>query len=78
MLHILAAMKDQGPGERAAETAIYQVLHRRHSLPEEVLFFEGDQLPSCKVCGNEVKFWMLRRSTASRKTVAVKAAKAGK
>jgi len=71
-------MKDQGPGERAAETAIYQVLHRRHSLPEEVLFFEGDQFPSCKVCGDEVKFRMARRSTASLKPVAVKAAKAGK
>jgi hypothetical protein len=78
LLHILATMKDQGPGESAAETAIFQVLHRRHSLPEEVLYFEGDQFPTCKVCGNEVKFRMLRRSTASRKAVAVKAAKAGK
>lgn len=78
LLHILAIMKDQSPGERVAETAIYQVLHRKHSLPEEVLLFESDEFPSCKVCGTEVKFRMLRRSTASRKPDAVKAAKAGK
>lgn len=71
-------MKDRDPGEKVVETAIYQVLHRRHSLPEEVLFHEGDQFPSCKICGNEVKFRMLRRSTLSRKPVSVKAAKSGK
>ena len=71
-------MKDWGPGMRVDETAIYQVLHRRHSLPEEVLFFEGDEFPTCKVCGGEVKFRLLRRSTISQKPAASKAAKSGK
>jgi hypothetical protein len=56
----------QYPGERVLETAIYQVLHRRHSLPEEVLLFENDAFPPCKVCGDEVHYRLLRRSSQER------------
>jgi hypothetical protein len=50
------------PGERISETAIYQAIHRRHSLPEEVLFFAEEKFPSCTVCGENVRYRLLRRS----------------
>lgn len=57
-------MNYRRPGDKVVETAIYQVLHRRHALPEQVLLFANDIFPECKVCGTRVQYRMLRRSEA--------------
>jgi hypothetical protein len=53
------------PGERITETAIYQAIHRRHSLPEQILFFAEEEFPSCTVCGENVRYRLLRRPEVS-------------
>jgi hypothetical protein len=74
-------MDYQWPGDKVVETAIYQVLHRRHSLPEQVLLFADDSFPECKVCGDKVHYRLLRRSAATQDTATeqhVRAKAAGK
>jgi hypothetical protein len=48
------------PGEYAATSGIYQVIHKRHRADHLVTIVKGDQLPSCRRCKGAVRFvlWM--------------------
>lgn len=45
------------PGERVPESGIYDINHRNcHSQVVQALFVQGESLPSCRLCGNRVRF----------------------
>jgi hypothetical protein len=47
------------PGERVQTTGIYRVLHHEHRKPHEATLRANDIFPSCKQCGNQVRFVLL-------------------
>lgn len=61
------------PGEVAAESGVYEVVHTRHRAPHAVLVLAGMRFPACKVCGEAVRFRIERRARAwnERQTLAV-------
>jgi hypothetical protein len=49
------------PGERVEDSGIYRVIHdRRHFHPHEVMCIEGKAFPSCRRCGDSVRFELVR------------------
>jgi CheY-like chemotaxis protein len=44
------------PGEIAAESGVYKVVHQRHRGAHSVLVLAGMRFPGCKVCGERVRF----------------------
>ena len=44
------------PGEHAPISGVYQVVHRQHREPHEVLILRGEELPSCRICRADVRF----------------------
>ena len=50
------------PGEVAAESGVYQVVHKRHRAPHPVLVLAGMRFPACKICGEAVRFRIERRA----------------
>lgn len=47
------------PGEKAPQSGIYKVLHYQHRLYHEVTILAGQSLPSCRRCGQEVRFQLV-------------------
>jgi hypothetical protein len=43
-------------GAICGQSGIYQVIHREHRRPHNVLVRAGDQFPPCNRCGNAVRF----------------------
>lgn len=50
------------PGEVAADSGVYQVVHKRHRAPHPVLVLAGMRFPACKVCGEAVRFRIERQA----------------
>lgn len=48
------------PGEKVPEPGIYRVVHYRHRLPHEVTISEPRDFPACRVCGDGVRFTLVR------------------
>jgi CheY-like chemotaxis protein len=44
------------PGEIAAESGVYKVIHCRHRVTHSALVLAGMRFPSCKACGESVRF----------------------
>jgi CheY-like chemotaxis protein len=44
------------PGEIAAESGVYIVLHVHHRAPHSVLVLAGMRFPRCRDCGDRVRF----------------------
>lgn len=50
------------PGEKPPLAGIYQVLHYRHRLYHEVTMLDGRVFPSCRECGDRVRFRLVREA----------------
>ena len=51
--------RDEGrlsAGMVAPRSGIYRVHHYAHRMPHAVIILEGDVLPKCQRCGNQVQF----------------------
>lgn len=44
------------PGEVVPESGVYRVLHSRHRATHESTLKEGETFPSCRKCGDDVRF----------------------
>jgi len=49
------------PGALCGQSGIYQVVHRAHRQPHKALLRTGDLFPRCKVCGDAVRFRLLKQ-----------------
>jgi hypothetical protein len=50
------------PGSAAPASGVYLVRHYQHRLPHEVTVLQGDLLPRCNKCGQQVVFELLREA----------------
>jgi len=48
------------PGHLVPVSGIYTVVHRRHRSDHEVLAIRGEEFPTCRVCQEDVKFYILQ------------------
>jgi hypothetical protein len=48
------------PGEKVPTTGVYTATHHHHRLPHEVFAVEGDEFPSCRKCGDGIRFALLQ------------------
>lgn len=44
------------PGDRAPHSGVYQCVHKRHRAPHLITALKGEALPSCKGCGEQVRY----------------------
>jgi len=49
------------PGALCSRSGIYLVMHRAHRQPHKVLLRTGDLFPRCKVCGDAVRFRLVKQ-----------------
>jgi hypothetical protein len=49
------------PGALCGQSGIYQVIHRAHRVTHNVLVRAGELFPRCKVCGDVVRFRLVRQ-----------------
>jgi hypothetical protein len=49
------------PGALCNHSGVYQVIHNAHRLPHKVLLRARDLFPRCKVCGDAVRFRLLKQ-----------------
>lgn len=52
--------KALSPGETAAVTGVYRVVHVEHRADHEVIAISGDMLPACRACKGAVRFYLQR------------------
>ena len=50
------------PGEAVPRTAVYAINHYQHRLPHIAVITEGSLFPTCKQCGNRVRFALVSSS----------------
>ncbi len=48
------------PGALCSQSGVYQVIHHAHREPHKVLLRTRDLFPRCKVCGDAVRFRLLK------------------
>lgn len=48
------------PGDKVPTTGIYIAKHRQHRLPHEVFAVEGEEFPSCRKCGSNIRFGLVQ------------------
>ncbi len=51
------------PGEAVSQPGIYQVTHYQHRMPHEAVIKDGTRVPGCRVCGDQVRFRMVRSAS---------------
>jgi hypothetical protein len=56
----LFEVKALAPGETAAVSGVYRVVHVEHRADHEVVAITGDLLPACRVCKGGVRFYLER------------------
>ncbi len=44
------------PGEQVPQTTTYWVHHYAHRMPHQAILRAGEVFPSCRVCGDRVRF----------------------
>ena len=49
------------PGTLCSQAGIYQVIHREHRDPHNVLVRVGDMFPRCTGCGDAVRFRLVKQ-----------------
>jgi hypothetical protein len=55
---------DLQPGELCPQSGLYLVIHQAHRLPHKVVISHGDLLPSCRHCGEAVRFQLIMATGA--------------
>lgn len=53
------------PGELAPRSGIYESTHRRHRAPHPVTVLRGEVFPSCRVCGDHVRYRLTSEAAQS-------------
>jgi hypothetical protein len=48
------------PGDRVPQSGVYRVQHYRHRTPHEITILQGEHFPSCRTCGQQVRFELER------------------
>jgi len=48
------------PGDMVPISGIYVAVHHEHRSEHEVVAIRGEQFPQCRVCKNEVRFYVAR------------------
>ena len=48
------------PGDAVPQSGVYRVHHYRHRTPHEITILQGEKFPSCRTCGQEVRFELER------------------
>ena len=48
------------PGEIVPDSGIYMAVHGDHRPEHEVVAIRGEQFPFCRVCRDEVRFYVAR------------------
>ena len=51
------------PGDTAPKAGLYLVLHHEHRKNHEAMLFSGEPFPSCRRCGEKVRFQLLHTAT---------------
>lgn len=51
-------MKSFSPGDTVAQSGIYRVSHAQHRPDHRVIALQGDVLPPCRICKDEVRFFL--------------------
>lgn len=46
------------PGQLVPISGLYTVVHQAHRAEHEVLGIRGDEFPACRVCKDEVRFYV--------------------
>jgi hypothetical protein len=46
------------PGQMVPISGLYTVVHQHHRAEHEVLAIRGDEFPGCRVCKEEVRFYV--------------------
>lgn len=46
------------PGQMVPISGLYTVVHQKHRAEHEVLAIRGDEFPGCRVCKDEVRFYV--------------------
>jgi hypothetical protein len=46
------------PGQTVSISGLYAVVHQDHRAQHEVLAIRGDEFPGCRVCKDEVRFYL--------------------
>lgn len=46
------------PGQMVPISGVYTVVHEGHRGEHEVLAIRGDEFPFCRICTNEVRFYV--------------------
>ena len=54
------------PGESVPESGVYRVVHGQHRSDHEATLFSGEQFAGCAVCGQNVRFELLRKAVPIR------------
>jgi hypothetical protein len=58
-------MHDQAykPGQKISKSGVYAVKHSDHRPDHEATMVAGDMFPECSVCGDNVRFRLLRAAS---------------
>jgi hypothetical protein len=51
------------PGQKILKSGVYVVQHADHRSEHEATMLAGDVFPECTVCGDEVRFRLLRAAS---------------
>jgi translation initiation factor 2 beta subunit (eIF-2beta)/eIF-5 len=54
------------PGALCGHSGIYQVMHRAHRVTHNVLVRARELFPRCKVCGDAVRFRLLKQVSQTK------------
>ena len=47
------------PGDQVPKAGIYKVIHEEHRQPHETSFRLNEKFPTCRICGDGVRFEMV-------------------
>jgi len=48
------------PGTLVPVSGMYSVVHQQHRAPHEVIAIRGEEFPSCRICANKVRFYVVQ------------------
>ncbi len=48
------------PSQMVPISGVYTVIHAAHRSPHETIAIRGEEFPSCRVCQDEVRFYVAR------------------
>ncbi|HEY2498453.1 MAG TPA: hypothetical protein VGK24_15440 [Candidatus Angelobacter sp.] len=51
------------PADVCAASGVYRVVHKEHRAAHTAIVKKGDPFPPCKICGNAVRFHLIKKVT---------------